>query len=161
MRTRGLTRRGWKLFSGIMVIVAGCTGIVEAVRLDADPRPPRERGEERSRPPTAPPMDNLVSLDFDNVELKVVIKYISEITGQNFLVDDKVRGRVTLISPSKIPVSELRRVLDSLLELHGFTAVPSGNLTKIVPLREVKQKGVETDVGRDPRDIPQTDRMIT
>jgi general secretion pathway protein D len=161
MRTRGLTRRGWKLFSGIIVIVLGCTGIVEAVRLDADPRPPRERGEERGRPPTAPPADNLVSLDFDNVELKVVIKYISEITGQNFLVDDKVRGRVTLISPSKIPVSELRRVLDSLLELHGFTALPSGHVTKIVPLREVKQKGVETDVGRDPREIPQTDRMVT
>jgi general secretion pathway protein D len=102
-----------------------------------------------------------VSLDFDNVELKVFIKYVSEITGRNFVVDDKVRGRITLISPTKIRVDELERVLESLLELNGFTAVPSGSVTKIVPLREVKQRGVETDVGRDPRELAPIDRMVT
>jgi len=100
-------------------------------------------------------------LDFDNVDLKVFIKYVSEITGRNYVVDDKVRGRITLISPTKIRVDELERVLESLLELNGFTAVPSGSVTKIVPLREVKQRGVETDVGRDPRDIAPIDRMVT
>jgi general secretion pathway protein D len=102
-----------------------------------------------------------VSLDFDNVDLKVFIKYVSEITGRNFVVDDKVRGRITLISPTKIRVDELERILESLLELNGFTAVPSGSVTKIVPLREVKQRGVETDVGRDPRDLEPIDRMVT
>ena len=77
------------------------------------------------------------------------------------MVDDKVRGRITLISPTKIRVDELERVLESLLELNGFTAVPSGSVTKIVPLREVKQRGVETDVGRDPREIAPIDRMVT
>jgi general secretion pathway protein D len=100
-------------------------------------------------------------LDFDNVDLKVFIKYVSEITGRNYVVDEKVRGRITLISPTKIRVDELERVLESLLELNGFTAVPSGSVTKIVPLREVKQRGVETDVGRDPREIPPIDRMVT
>jgi general secretion pathway protein D len=100
-------------------------------------------------------------LDFDNVDLKVFIKYVSEITGRNYVVDDKVRGRITLISPTKIRVDELERVLESLLELNGFTAVPSGSVTKIVPLREVKQRGVETDVGRDPREIAPIDRMVT
>jgi general secretion pathway protein D len=102
-----------------------------------------------------------VSLDFDNVDLKVFIKYVSEITGRNFVVDDKVRGRITLISPTKIRVDELENVLESLLELNGFTAVPSGTVTKIVPLREVKQRGVETDVGRDPEEITPIDRMVT
>ena len=101
-----------------------------------------------------------MSLDFDNVDLKVFIKYVSEITGRNYVVDDKVRGRITLISPTKIRVDELERVLESLLELNGFTAVPSGSVTKIVPLREVKQRG-ETDVGRDPREIAPIDRMVT
>jgi general secretion pathway protein D len=40
---------------------------------------------------------------------------------------------MTLISPTKIRVDELERVLASLLELNGFTALPSGNVTKIVP----------------------------
>ncbi len=158
MLQRRSIQRGGKWLGWMTLLVIAFTGSVEAVRLDREPRPPREgRGEGERGSLT----DNLVSLDFDNVELKVVIKYISEITGQNFLVDEKVRGRVTLISPTKIPVAELRRVLESLLELNGFTAVPTGNVTKIVPLRDVKQKGVETDVGSDPRGIPQIDRMVT
>jgi general secretion pathway protein D len=142
----------------LTLFLMGWVGPAASVRLDSEPRTSRER-----RGDGAPRVagDNLVSLDFDNVDLKVFIKYVSEITGRNYVVDDKVRGRITLISPTKIPVSELERVLESLLELQGFTAVPSGSVTKIIPLREVKQKGVETDVGRDPRDIPSIDRMVT
>ncbi|MGH8066461.1 MAG: type II secretion system secretin GspD [Candidatus Entotheonellia bacterium] len=133
-------------------------GTLEGVRLDSEPKTSRERRGDGAQGTSG---DNLVSLDFDNVDLKVFIKYVSEITGRNFVVDDKVRGRITLISPTKIRVDELERVLESLLELNGFTAVPSGSVTKIVPLREVKQRGVETDVGRDPREIAPIDRMVT
>ena len=149
-RTRAL---GW-----MVVLLMAWAGAVEAVRLDAEPRPTRERREGGGREPVG---NNLVSLDFDNVDLKVVIKYVSEITGQNFLVDDKVRGRVTLISPTKIRVAELYSVLESLLELHGFTAVASGKVIKVIPLRDVKQRGIGTEVGRDSREIPNVDRMVT
>jgi general secretion pathway protein D len=150
--------RGKRLLGWVTVLLVAWAGSIEGVRLDSEPRPTRERRGDGARGGAG---DNLVSLDFDNVELKVFIKYVSEITGRNFVVDDKVRGRITLISPTKIRVDELERVLESLLELNGFTAVPSGSVTKIVPLREVKQRGVETDVGRDPREIPQIDRMVT
>ena len=150
--------RGKKLFGSACVLLLAWVGTLEGVRLDNEPRTARERQGDGGRSTSG---DNLVSLDFDNVELKVFIKYVSEITGRNFVVDDKVRGRITLISPTKIRVDELEHVLESLLELNGFTAIPSGSVTKIVPLREVKQRGVETDVGRDPREIPQIDRMVT
>jgi general secretion pathway protein D len=150
--------RGKRLVGWLSVLLFTWVGTLEGVRLDSEPRTVRERGG-GGGPGTSG--ENLVSLDFDNVELKVFIKYVSEITGRNFVVDDKVRGRITLISPTKIRVNELERVLESLLELNGFTAIPSGSVTKIVPLREVKQRGVETDVGRDPREIPQIDRMVT
>jgi general secretion pathway protein D len=140
------------------LLLIAWAGTLEGVRLDSEPRTSRERRGDGERGASG---DNLVSLDFDNVDLKVFIKYVSEITGRNFVVDDKVRGRITLISPTKIRVNELERVLESLLELNGFTAVPSGSVTKIVPLREVKQRGVETDVGRDPREIAPIDRMVT
>jgi general secretion pathway protein D len=151
-------RSGKRLLGWLTVFLVVGVGTLEGVRLDSEPRTSRERRGEGTRGASD---DNLVSLDFDNVDLKVFIKYVSEITGRNFVVDDKVRGRITLISPTKIRVDELERVLESLLELNGFTAVPSGSVTKIVPLREVKQRGVETDVGRDPRDIPPVDRMVT
>jgi general secretion pathway protein D len=146
------------LLGGVAVLLVAWGARLEGVRLDSEPRPSRERQEGREREVAG---NNLVSLDFDNVDLKVFIKYVSDTTGRNFVVDDKVRGRVTLISPTKIRVDELEHVLESLLELHGFTAVPSGSVTKIVPLREVKQRGVATDVGRDPREIQPIDRMVT
>ncbi len=161
-------RRGKKLLGWMTLLLVAWVGTLEGVRLDSEPRTSRERqseprtSRERQGEGTAgTSKDNLVSLDFDNVDLRVFIKYVSEITGRNFVVDDKVRGRITLISPTKIRVDELEHILESLLELNGFTAVPSGSMTKIVPLREVKQRGVETDVGRDPREIAQIDRMVT
>ena len=140
-----------RLLGGVALLLVAWAGTLEGVRLDTEPRTSRERRADGVLRGASG--DNLVSLDFDNVDLKVFIKYVSEITGRNFVVDDKVRGRITLISPTKIRVDELERVLESLLELNGFTAVPSGSVTKIVPLREVKQRGVETDVGTvSPRD---------
>jgi general secretion pathway protein D len=150
--------RGKRLLGWLTVLLMAWVGTLEGVRLDSEPRTSGERRGDGARGTSG---DNLVSLDFDNVDLKVFIKYVSEITGRNFVVDDKVRGRITLISPTKIRVDELEHVLESLLELNGFTAVPSGSVTKIVPLREVKQRGVETDVGRDPREIAPIDRMVT
>jgi general secretion pathway protein D len=150
--------RGRRALGCLTVLLVACVGTLEGVRLDSEPRSPRERRGDAARGASG---ENLVSLDFDNVDLKVFIKYVSEITGRNFVVDDKVRGRITLISPTKIRVDELQHVLESLLELNGFTTVPSGSVTKIVPLREVKQRGVETDVGRDPREIAPIDRMVT
>jgi len=150
--------RSKKWFVWLTVLLVAAVGRLEAVRLDSEQR---TSGERRGDGPRGTSGENLVSLDFDNVDLKVFIKYVSEITGRNFVVDDKVRGRITLISPTKIRVDELEHVLESLLELNGFTAVPSGSVTKIVPLREVKQRGVETDVGRDPREIAPIDRMVT
>jgi general secretion pathway protein D len=150
--------KGTQLLGWCTVLLMVWSGAAESVRLDREPRTAQERRGDGQPPARG---DSLVALDFDNVDLRVLIKYVSEITGRNYVVDDKVRGRVTLISPTKIPVAELERVLESLLELHGFTAVPSGSVTKIIPLREVKQKGVETDVGRDPRDITPIDRMVT
>jgi type II secretory pathway component GspD/PulD (secretin) len=53
-----------------------------------------------------------VSIDFNNVDINVLIKFISEMTGKNFVVDQRVKGKVTIISPSKISVDEAYRFLN-------------------------------------------------
>lgn len=92
------------------------------------------------------PEDNnrSISMDFDQVDIKVFIKFISELTGKNFVVDDKVRGKVTILSPTRISVEEAYKVFESVLEVHGFTTIPVGKVTKIVPTVEARQKSVET-----------------
>nr|WP_051564523.1 type II secretion system secretin GspD [Desulfovermiculus halophilus] len=81
-----------------------------------------------------------VNMDFDQVDLKVFIKFISNLTGKNFVVDDKVKGKVTILSPSPLTVDEAYKVFQSVLEVHGFTTIPSGDVIKIVRTVESRQK---------------------
>lgn len=86
--------------------------------------------------PAAPATAQLITMDFNNVELPIFVKFISEITGKNFVIDERVRGKVTVFSPTKISVEKAYQVLLSVLELKGLTAVPQESVTKIVPLNE-------------------------
>jgi general secretion pathway protein D len=107
-----------------------------------------------------PESDKTISMDFDQVDIKVFIKFMSELTGKNFVVDDKVRGKVTVLSPTKISVEEAYRVFLSVLEVNGFTTVPSGKVIKVVPSVAARQKSVETR--RAPGFVPRPDdRVIT
>ncbi len=88
-------------------------------------------------PPTLPKADRLITLDFNNVDLPVFIKFISELTRKNFVIDERVRGKVTIFSPARITADQAYAVFLSVLELKGFAAVPSGEVIKIVPLGEI------------------------
>ena len=100
-----------------------------------------------------------VTIDFDNVDIRVFIKFISELTGKNFVIDRKVKGKVTIISPRKISVNEAYKVFESVLEVHGVTVVPAGDIVKILPSRDAREENIETrlKVGA----ISPEDRVIT
>ena len=85
-----------------------------------------------------------ISIDFNNVDINVFIKFISELTGKNFVVDNKVKGKVTVISPSKISVKEAYKVFESVLEVHGYATVKAGKVIKIIPSPEARTKNIET-----------------
>ena len=101
-----------------------------------------------------------VQLDFNDVELSVVIDTIARLTGKNFIYDDRVRGRVTIVSPTKITVEEAYAVFESVLQVKGFTTVQApGGAIKVIPLREAKESNVETVRGGSAP--PTSDRFIT
>ena len=100
-----------------------------------------------------------VTIDFDQVDIPIFIKFISELTGKNFVIDKGVRGKVTIISPNKISVDEAYRVFESVLEVHGFTTVPSGSIIKIVPAASARTMSVKTRLKREALDSE--DKVIT
>jgi general secretion pathway protein D len=85
-----------------------------------------------------------VSIDFNQVDISVLIKFISELTGKNFVIDQRVKGQVTIISPSRISVDEAYKVFESVLEVHGFATVETGRLIKIIPSPDARTKNIET-----------------
>lgn len=102
-----------------------------------------------------------ISLDLNGVDIRVFIKTVGELTGVNFLVDDKIQGTVTLISPSKIPASEVYAVFESVLQTKGFAAVPAGSFVKILPRADGVRQNLPIRIGRDPGTIPVDDSLIT
>jgi general secretion pathway protein D len=101
-----------------------------------------------------------VSMDFVNVDIAVVVKYISELTGKNFVIDEKVQGKVTIISPKKVTKYEAYKVFESILEVYGFTAIPMGNVVKIIPIAEARQKAGRVQTGpKVSREL--RDQMVT
>ncbi|NLX19865.1 MAG: type II secretion system protein GspD, partial [Desulfobulbus sp.] len=85
-----------------------------------------------------------VTIDFNDVDINIFIKYISELTGKNFIVDREVKGKVTIISPTRISEVDAYKVFESVLEVNGFAAVPSGSIIKIVPSVVARSKNIAT-----------------
>ncbi len=85
---------------------------------------------------------DMISFNFVDVDIPVVIKFISEITSDNFLFDERVKGKVTIIAPTKLTVRESFSLFTSVLSLKGYTIIPAGPKTyKIIPSSLAKQSG--------------------
>jgi general secretion pathway protein D len=83
-----------------------------------------------------------ISFNFIEVEIPTVIKFISELTGKNFVFDERVKGKITVITPTKLSIDESFALFTSILELKGFAVVQTGaNTYKIIPSSIVRQEG--------------------
>jgi len=104
--------------------------------------------------------EKLVQVDFDDVELAAVIETIAKLTNKNFIYDDRVRGRVTVVSPSPVTVEAAYAVFESMLQVKGFTTVPGpGGVIKVIPIREAKESSIETI--REGKPSPNRDHFVT
>ena len=99
-----------------------------------------------------------VTLDFDEVDIRLFIRVISELTGKNFIIDNNVRGKVTILSPKKLTALQAYEVFKSVLAVNGFAAVEAGEVTKIVPAQNMS--GYELPIGTR-RVLKGEDQFIT
>ena len=120
------TKRHKNLLGILLLLLVLCLGI----------RPVLGQGKEA--------LPAYVTMNFKDVDLQVFNKFISELTGKNFLIDPKVKGMVTIVSPQKVTVDEVYKVFLSVLEVNGFTVIEAGQVSKIVPTADAKTKATET-----------------
>src|SRR5208282_4385098 len=86
---------------------------------------------------TGLPPQNTITMNFQNVDIPVLAKFISEITGRNFIIDESVRGKVT--------PEQAYSIFQSVLQVKGFTTVQAGKVIKIVPARNVRSSAALTE----------------
>ena len=75
-----------------------------------------------------------VTLNFADADLVAVINSVSQITGKNFIIDPRVKGKVTVVSSKPLNEAEVYNVFLSILQVHGFATVPTANAIRSFPM---------------------------
>lgn len=101
--------------------------------------------------------DGTFTLNLKNADIHSLISTVSKQSGRNFVVDPRVKAKITVISAKPLNGDELYETFLSVLQVHGYSAVPSGDLIKIVPDVNAKQGPVPT---YDPN-TPESDQLVT
>lgn len=107
------------------------------------------------------PLDAKIRLDFNEINLGDLTKFISCVTEQNFLLTGGVNraATVSILSPKPVSAYEAYKAYLSALEANGLTVVPNGKFLEIVNSGESKSRG--GPIYGVNRGGPDTDQMVT
>jgi general secretion pathway protein D len=99
-----------------------------------------------------------ITLNLKDADIRALISTVSKFTGKNFIVDPRVKAKVTVVSANSMTPKEVYQVFLSVLQVHGFAAVPTDSVIKIVP--EINAKQGPTPIITDDRGVP-GDELVT
>jgi len=141
---------------GCLAAVVGATILVAAARAADDETPAvvRTPASVAGSPSGAGPAivesdgERYITMDFQDVDIAVLVKFIGEITGKNFVMDERVQGKVTVVSPTRVTPDEAYQVFQAVLQVKGFTTVPSGAAVRIIPTKDAKATSLRTVDGQ-------------
>ena len=91
---------------------------------------------------TAAAQDEKIRLNMNNADIKTVIQWIAEQTNKNFIIDPRVKGRLSVLSNQPMTMDEAYQVFLAALDVYGFAAIESGNNVKIIPNAQARTAGL-------------------
>lgn len=80
-----------------------------------------------------------ITLNLKDADIRALISTVSKFTGKNFIIDPRVKAKVTVISANTLTPEAVYEVFLSVLQVHGYAAVSTGSVIKIVPEVNAKQ----------------------
>ncbi|OUS29978.1 type II secretion system protein GspD [Gammaproteobacteria bacterium 45_16_T64] len=95
-------------------------------------------------------------INMKEADIRNFIEQISDITGYSFVVDMRVKGKVTVVSHADMTAADIFSMFQSVLRVHGYASIKSGSIYKIVPTQGAKQDNLPLAGGGD-----RSERMIT
>ena len=125
-----MKKRYYYLFIGIALIFILLQGSLM----------PQQKKRRKSRP-----CKNCFSVNFNDVEMHDWLKTMASLIRKNILVDDSVKGKITVISYQKIPESRALAFMKQVLEIKGYGVIEEPNLLKIVNLKKAGEASLPGD----------------
>ncbi|NBS97684.1 MAG: type II secretion system protein GspD, partial [Betaproteobacteria bacterium] len=104
-----------------------------------------------------------VALNFRDADLDAVIGAFGHLIGRTFVVDPRVKGKLTLETPKPVPRGTALQMLQSSLRMQGFAIIEAGGLLRVVPEADAKVQGgkVATAAGDVSRGANSGDQILT
>ncbi|HEY4972333.1 MAG TPA: secretin N-terminal domain-containing protein, partial [Steroidobacteraceae bacterium] len=100
-------------------------------------------GQQQNQPRVAAsgnqPAVQRITPNFKDADITQIIEAVSMATGKNFIIDPRVRAQVTMLSSTPMTPDQFYQAFLAILQVHGFVAVPAGNVIKIVPDANMRQ----------------------
>lgn len=90
------------------------------------------------------------TINMKDAEIGDFIEQVSSISGQTFVVDPRVKGRVTVVSQARLSLAEVYQLFLSVLATHGYAVLPQGDQARIVPNMEARQDAAQKTVRDGP-----------
>jgi general secretion pathway protein D len=87
----------------------------------------------------SPAIADEITLNLKDADIRALISTVSKFTGKNFIIDPRVKAKVTVVSANTLTPEAVYEVFLSVLQVHGYAAVPTGSVIKIVPEVNAKQ----------------------
>ncbi|WP_430737481.1 type II secretion system secretin GspD [Psychrobacter sp. VH5] len=88
-------------------------------------------------------------VNLQDADIKAFINEVATITNQNFVLDPRINGNVTVISNKALSRDEIYQLFLSVMQVNGIAAIDSGTTVKLVPDNVAKQSGVAVDLRGD------------
>lgn len=85
-------------------------------------------------------------VNLQDADIKAFINEVATITDQNFVLDPRINGNVTVISNKALSRDEIYQLFLSVMQVNGIAAIDSGTTIKLVPDNVAKQSGVAVDL---------------
>ncbi len=77
-----------------------------------------------------------VYLNFQNADISLVVKFMSELTGKNIILDPNVKGTLNISSAKPVSVREAWDLFVLSLSLQSYGVVEEKNFVKVMPLQQ-------------------------
>ncbi|MHB8108958.1 MAG: secretin N-terminal domain-containing protein [Syntrophorhabdaceae bacterium] len=114
-------------------------------------QPPAQARPQARPAPAARPNAGRISLNFDDADIFSVIQTVfGEILKANYVVDQRVKGRVTFRSVAPVSIDQVLPVMETILRINGIGIVEESGLYRIVPIGDVAKEPAQIKFGRDP-----------
>jgi len=99
------------------------------------------------------------TVNFKDTDIQELIRFVAKASERTIIVDPKVKGKVQVISANPVNAEELYALFLSILEIHGFAAVDSGDITRIIPSKDARAAPVP--VIRDQESLSTSSEIVT